>query len=87
MGMRKVLGLCRTILRNWSILILEDAGNLVNWAEEMEHRSMHPPWIAWQPMQGGPNLVQSSDGGVCDLLNPDGLDFVSFAPHVGEGAS
>jgi hypothetical protein len=46
MGMRKVLGLCRTILRNWSILILEDVGNLVNWAEEMEHESVQPPRIA-----------------------------------------
>jgi hypothetical protein len=74
-----VLGLCGTILRNWCILIPKDAGNLVKWAKEMEHRSVQPPRIAWQPMQGGPNLVQSY-GGVCDLLNPDGLDFVSFAP-------
>jgi hypothetical protein len=52
MGMRKVLGLCGTILRNWCILIPKDTGNLVKWAKEMEHRSVQPPRIAWQPMQG-----------------------------------
>jgi hypothetical protein len=87
MGMKKVLGRCGATLKNWSMLTREDAGQLLNWAEELELRSMQPPQITWEAPQGGQNLVHEPDDGVLRSLSFNAMVPVGSGPLVGEDAA
>jgi hypothetical protein len=84
MGMKKVMGLCGATLKNWSRLTREDAGQLPNWAEELELRSMQQPHITWEAPQGGQNLVHEPDDGVLRSLSFNAMVPVGSGPLVGE---
>jgi hypothetical protein len=84
--MKKVMGLCGATLKNWSRLTREDAGQLLNWAEELELRSMQPPHITWEAPQGGQNLVHEPDDGVLRSLSFNAMVPVGSGP-LGEDAA
>jgi hypothetical protein len=86
MGMKKVLGLCGATLKNWSMLTREDAGQLLNWAEELELRSMQQPRITWEAPQGEQHLVHDPDDGVLRSLSFNAMVPVGSGLLIGEDA-
>jgi hypothetical protein len=72
--------------RNWKLVNKEvDPGKLEVWADQLEERSLRPPWIEWHDERAG---VLGTDVGssVCDangVLSVNGLNGVVISPVIG----